>query len=231
MSSYPLISIIIPVLNEAKFIEKTLAKLSVKEATEIIFVDGGSQDDTVKLIKKHGFTIITSPVAQRSYQMNLGAEKAKGDILLFLHSDTILPSNYLPLILDSLELENVVAGAFELKIDADHPLFRLIELLVNWRSHLRQLPYGDQAIFLTRKKFNQLNGFANLAIMEDFDLIKRLNKLGKIEIIKAPVITSARRWQKLGIFKTTLINQLMIIGYYLGIDSHQLARCYQQFKD
>ena len=195
MSSNPKISIIIPVLNEAKVIGINLAKLSANEAIEIIFVDGGSQDNTVDLIKKNQFTVIKYPVAQRSYQMNLGAEKAQGKILLFLHGDTILPPNYLELVTNSLAQKNIIAGAFELKIDAPNLIFRLVESLVNWRSHFLKLPYGDQAIFLTREKFNQVNGFANIKIMEDFELIKRLGKLGQIDIIKHPVITSARRWQ------------------------------------
>lgn len=230
MSSNPKISIIIPVLNEAKVIGINLAKLSANEAIEIIFVDGGSQDNTVDLIKKNQFTVIKSPVAQRSYQMNLGAEKAQGKILLFLHGDTILPPNYLELVTNSLAQKNIIAGAFELKIDAPNLIFRLVESLVNCRSHFLKLPYGDQAIFLTRETFNQLNGFANIKIMEDFELIKRLGKLGKIDIIKHPVITSARRWQKLGILKTTLINQIIIIGYYLGIDTDKLSQFYRQFK-
>ncbi len=231
MSFQPLITIIIPVLNEAKFIEKCLSNLSVNEQVEIIFVDGGSQDNTVNLIKKYNVMVIQSPIAQRSYQMNLGAEKAQGEILLFLHGDTILPANYWQLISQSLDNNEVIAGAFALKIDQQKLVFRLIEKMVNWRSSFWQLPYGDQGLFMQKKYFNQVNGFENLAIMEDFAMVKKLSKLGKIDLIKNPVITSARRWQKLGILKTTLINQLIIIGYYLGIDNQKLAQFYRQVKN
>lgn len=231
MTSKINLSIIIPVLNEEKILSKILSNLVIEnEKVEIIFVDGGSKDNTVNLIKHQGFNLIQSSIAQRSYQMNLGAEKAQGEILLFLHGDTILPDNYLELIANILANKKVVAGAFELKIAQEKLIFRLVESLVNWRSHLLKLPYGDQGIFLKKEIFQQINGFSNLAIMEDFELIKRLQKLGKIAIIRTPVKTLARRWEKLGILKTTVINQLIIIGYYLGFDSNQLAKFYRQWR-
>lgn len=119
---------------------------------------------------------------------------------------------------------------FLLKIDSDKIIFRLLEIMIKMRSHLFSLPYGDQGIFIKKKIFEKIGGFKNLAIMEDFELIKRLNKKGKIYISSEAVITSARRWEKLGIFKTTLINQLIVIGYYLGINTKKLANFYRQIK-
>lgn len=224
------LSIIIPVLNEAVNIEKCLSQFQNLFDAEIIFVDGGSKDNTVELIEKNGFKVIKSPVKMRSFQMNLGAKNAQGDILLFLHGDSILPPNYFLLINNIFQQENTIAGAFCLKIDDNNKVFRLLELMVNMRSHFLSLPYGDQGIFIKKSIFQEMGGFTELAIMEDFELIKRLQKLGQIRIVSERIITSARRWQKLGIVKTTIINQLIIIGYYLRIEPQKLANFYRQIK-
>jgi rSAM/selenodomain-associated transferase 2 len=158
--------------------------------------------------------------------MNLGAAAAKGEILLFLHADTYLPANYLEIVQETLAKPKTVAGAFELAIAGQQELLRLIEAAVNWRSRFLSLPYGDQALFLKASIFRQLGGFANLPIMEDFELVRRLQQRGKIRIAPAKVITSNRRWQTRGILKTTAINQLIILGYYLGISPATLARWY-----
>ena len=219
------ISIIIPVFNEANTIKQTLASLKNASNVEIIVVDGGSKDETIALAKSLGVQVISSGIG-RATQMNLGATLATGDILLFLHADTKIPPNFDILIRQALG-GNFIAGAFELKIDANLRGIRLIEKMVNVRSHLFSLPYGDQAIFISSKVFQEIGGFPNLPIMEDFELMRQLKNLGKIKIIPQPVITSGRRWQKLGVIKTTLINQLMIIGYFLRVSPNQLARWYR----
>ncbi|HEY9694333.1 MAG TPA: TIGR04283 family arsenosugar biosynthesis glycosyltransferase [Oculatellaceae cyanobacterium] len=219
------ISIIIPVLNEANTITPTLANLKNASNVEIIVVDGGSKDETITLAKSSGVQVISSSLG-RATQMNLGATVATGDILLFLHADTRIPHDFDILIRKALA-GNFIAGAFELKIDANLRGIRLIEKMVNLRSHLFSLPYGDQAIFIWSKVFKKIGGFPDLPIMEDFELMRQLKRLGKIEIIPQPVITSGRRWQKLGVIKTTLINQLIIIGYFLGVSPDQLARWYR----
>lgn len=220
------ISIIIPVLNEVNTIKQTLASLKNASSVEIIVVDGGSKDETIAVAKSFGVEVISSDLG-RATQMNMGAKVATGDILLFLHADTRIAPNFDILIRQALA-GDFIAGAFELKIDANLPGIRLIEKMVNLRSHLFSLPYGDQAIFISSKVFHQIGGFPNLPIMEDFVFIRQLKKLGKINIIPQPVITSGRRWQKLGVIKTTLINQLIIIGYFLGVSPDQLARWYRK---
>ena len=221
----PPISVIVPTLNEAK----ALAQWSNQAIApgELIVVDGGSEDDTIALAKELGATVITSEPG-RANQMNQGAAIAQSDILLFLHADTCLPDQFLELVQQTLAQPQVVAGAFELAIEGKLPGLRWVEWGVNWRSRYLQMPYGDQAIFLTAETFRQLGGFAQLPIMEDFELIKRLQKLGKIAIVPAPIITSGRRWQKLGVIKTTLINQLAIAAYYLGISPERISRLYRR---
>jgi rSAM/selenodomain-associated transferase 2 len=226
MTQY-IISIIIPVLNEAEIIQSILNELQQYTRVEIIVVDGGSQDNTIAAARQTGVKVISVPQKGRAAQMNAGANIARADILLFLHVDTKLPSNFVELVIKTLEPANVVAGAFELAIDGEAGSLRWIELLVKMRSHLFSLPYGDQAIFVYKKAFINSGGFADLAIMEDFEFIKRIGKRGKIAIAPATVTTSARRWQKLGVWKTTLINQTVIAGYYLGISTIKLSNFYR----
>jgi rSAM/selenodomain-associated transferase 2 len=229
-----LLSIIIPVLNEGAIIEKTLLALQGNSDVEIIVVDGGSVDQTVTLANQIGVKVITVSGIGRAAQMNAGAAIAKGDILLFLHADTLLPPNYQEIVKKIIYQQNAIpqghniAGAFELAIDGKEQSLRLVETLVKMRSRWFSLPYGDQAIFLTKKVFEDLGGFPELPIMEDFEFVQRLKRRGKIAIAPVSVITSSRRWQKLGVFKTTLINQLIILGYYLGISPTKLKNFYRR---
>ena len=220
------LSVIIPVLNEEKTIAQTLEHLQ-KTAVEIIIVDGGSTDNTVEIAQNMGIKTILSPEPGRSNQMNTGAKYAIGKVLLFLHADTKLPHNYLQYIEESLEKSNTIAGAFLLKIESQNPLLRIVEKGVNARSRLLQMPYGDQGIFLKKETFETIGGFPDIPLMEDFQLMLTLKKQGKIRLAKAPVITSARRWEKLGVIKTTLINQKVILGYFLGVSPEKLKQWYQ----
>jgi rSAM/selenodomain-associated transferase 2 len=221
------ISIVIPVLNEAIAIRAVLAQVVDTPNVEAIVVDGGSEDDTVAIAQTTGVKVISS-TAGRARQMNAGAAVATGDILLFLHADTQLPPNFDCLVRQALQKPGTVAGAFELRINAQLGGVRLIERMVNWRSRFLSMPYGDQAIFLKTSVFAELGGFPDLPIMEDFELMRRLKRLGRITLVSAPVITSGRRWQKLGVVKTTLINQLVIAGYFLGVPPAELLRWYRR---
>jgi len=160
--------------------------------------------------------------------MNLAASRARGGIFLFLHADTLLPENFRQHILDALKSGDVAAGAFQLRIGGNSASFRLVEFGANVRSRVLHKPYGDQAIFLRRETFQQLNGYREIQIMEDLDLVRRLNKIGKIEIVDAHVVTSARRWDRIGVLRTTLINQLAVTAYLAGISPQRIARFYQR---
>lgn len=223
------ISIIIPVLNEANTIAPVISTARNAENVEIIVADGGSSDGTVEIAQSLGVRVI-STAPGRSTQMNAGAIAATGDILLFLHADTHLPRGYDSAARQALAKPSSVGGAFELKIDARRLCLRLVEIGVNWRSHFFQMPYGDQAIFLLSATFDKIGGFPDLPLMEDFEFVRRLKKQGRIEIVPQPVLTSARRWQQVGVLKTTIINQIVIIAYFLGVSPDRLGEWYRGKK-
>jgi len=223
------ISVIIPAINEADNIAKTIKSIGPGNKKEVIVVDGGSNDDTVGIAKSLGARVITS-APPRAWQMNRGAAQATGDVLLFLHADTRLPERFEEFVLNSFKQPGTVAGAFDLRIDSDIPALRLIERLANWRSRCLKTPYGDQAIFILSRVFRQVGGFPDIPIMEDFELVRRLRKQGEIATLPVPVSTSPRRWQNLGILKTTLINQLVIATYFMGVAPEVIARRYGRSK-
>ncbi len=220
------ISIIIPTLNE----EANIAALAFNlkcGGHERIIIDGGSSDNTVRIARDLGFTVYEG-ASGRAAQLNLGAAKAKGTILLFLHADTQLPDNFSQTVSEAVSTKNFIAGAFHLAIKDGTPSQRFIAACANVRSCLFNLPYGDQAIFVQKKRFFELNKFPDLPIMEDYVFIKNARKKGKIVILPDKVITSSRRWQRLGVFRTTLINQLIILGYYLKISPKRLSLFYRR---
>ncbi len=222
------ISVIIPALNEALLIEKTI-KSTAGDNIEVIVVDGGSSDDTKKIASKAGATVITSAKGRAS-QMNEGAQKASGDILLFLHADTILPAKYDDLIRVVAKSNQLAAGAFHLSITPSTQSTRITERMVKFRSTFMKMPYGDQAIFMRKETFEKVGGYQDIPIMEDFDIIRKLKRTGHIKILSEAVKTSNRRWEKLGLIQTTFVNQLMIAGYYLGISTEKLADFYRRQK-
>lgn len=221
------ISIIIPTLNEAKTLTQALASTQQGTDVEVIVVDGGSQDNTVAITASLGVKALSAPTG-RATQMNAGAKVATGNILLFLHADTCLPPGFDTLVRTTLAQPGVVAGAFALRIDAALWSLRLLKWGVNWRSRWLQMPYGDQAIFLKAVLFDKMGGFPELPMMEDFELMRRLRRLGRIAIIPVPVLTSARRWLKQGVFKTTLMNQVAIISYLLGVSPERIQNWYRK---
>ncbi|MBI4463613.1 MAG: TIGR04283 family arsenosugar biosynthesis glycosyltransferase [Acidobacteria bacterium] len=208
------ISIIIPTLNMASTLHACLP--SASNDVEVIVADGGSRDGTTDLAMANGWRVCTSPPG-RARQMNAGAAIAAGDIFLFLHADTRLPEDFADHVCAILAEPNNIAGAFRLQIASAMRGIRLIERLANWRSVRWQMPYGDQALFLRAKDFEAVGGFPDLPIMEDVELVRHLRKRGRIRIAPAPVLTSARRWEEMGVWKTTVINQTCVAAYYLGV--------------
>ncbi|MFM7365038.1 MAG: TIGR04283 family arsenosugar biosynthesis glycosyltransferase [Cuspidothrix sp.] len=223
------ISIIIPTLNEASNIKAVVNSIRYSNDIEIIVVDGGSVDETLLIAKSLDVKVIVASPG-RANQMNAGAMVASGEILLFLHGDTLLPKGFDVMVHRTLAKPGIVAGAFALYINAPNWGLRLVEFGVKWRSHLWQMPYGDQAIFLTKDVFQQVGYFPQMPIMEDFELIRKLKSLGKIYLLSAPVITSPRRWLKKGIFHTTILNQIVVIAYLLGVSPNRICNWYRQRK-
>jgi rSAM/selenodomain-associated transferase 2/rSAM/selenodomain-associated transferase 1 len=218
------ISVVIPALNEAEALAGTIARARAF-ADEMFVVDGGSQDRTRDIAYEHGAMVLSAPRG-RAYQMNAGALAASGDILLFLHADTHLPATYGHYVRETLALPHTVAGAFGFRMVQQARRYRLIEKATNIRSRGWDLPYGDQGLFMRRSMFIEMGGYACLAAMEDYDLVRRLRHVGRIRTARVAARTSGRRWQTLGATRATLVNQLMILGYHSGVNSDRLRGFY-----
>ena len=220
------VSVIIPALNEGVQIAATLQSAFTGRPHEIILVEGGSTDDTRAIAEAAGATVIHSQPG-RARQMNAGAAQATGNVLLFLHADTVLPDGWTRIVQETLEQRGVVAGSFGFRIAEQFAGRRLVEWMTNLRSRWFQNPYGDQTQFLQRALFEELGGFADLPIMEDYELNQRLRKRGRIATSWAVAVTSGRRWKKLGVIRTTLVNRVVIAGFHLGMRPETLARLYR----
>lgn len=220
------ISVIIPALNEARYITATLQSAQRGRPQEILVVDGGSTDDTVALARAAGARVIHSrPGGAR--QMNAGAAQAAGNALVFLHADTLLPADYPEVVAGTLRDPAVAAGAFRFQMGEKLAGQWFIEWTANLRSQWRQSPYGDQALFLRRSLFEEIGGFADLPIMEDCEIVRRLRKHGRVVTAAAAAITSGRRWRRLGLFRASFINKLVILGYLCGVSPARLAAFYR----
>ena len=221
------ISVIIPTLNEAPWLAATLAAIPRHEVAEVIVADGGSHDRTVEIARNYGAATVAS-LPGRGPQQNVGASLASGEILLFLHADTLLPPGFSRDIATTLAAPGVVAGAFRLAIADQRAGLRVVEFFANLRAGWLGLPYGDQALFLRAADFQALGGYAGIPLFEDAELVRRLKKRGAIRLTASSVRTSARRWQRLGILRTTVRNQLLLLGFLLGVSPLRLARWYRR---
>jgi len=209
----PWLGVIIPTLNEASSIVGAIRSARQCPGVEIIIADGGSTDATPQLARDHGARLIQCEPG-RGRQLACGADQANGDVLLFLHADTRLPFGYVREIRRTLSKPHAVAGAFRMAFDHVSTPLRLVEWGTNLRSTWRQLPYGDQAIYLRRNTYEHLGGFRPLDAMEDFDLVWRLRRLGTVHISRLPAVTSARKYTTHGPWRTVLLHQWMIGSWF-----------------
>ncbi len=223
------ISVIIPVFNEEVGINRIIdriGKISGEEDIEIIVADGSPSGNTIGAIDERKVIKLLSPRG-RARQMNRGAEKAGGDILLFIHADTILPSGAFHEIGRILADPRYTAGAFGLSFDNRSLPFRIIEFTAGIRNLLTGTPFGDQTYFLRKIDFLKLGGFPDIPLMEDLEFMRRIRKAGrKIRISPLKIVTSARKWEREGIIFTSLRNIFLQLLYYLGVPAEKLMRFY-----
>lgn len=222
------ISIIVPVLNEAAVLADSLKKLRTVcgQKHEIIVVDGGSEDETAVIAEPLANQFLVSTPG-RAVQMNTGAEVAAGDILLFLHIDTVLPEEGIEAILNRVKPGEEAWGRFDVRLSGDKPFFRVIEFMMNWRSRLTGIATGDQAIFITRNLFQRIQGFSEIPLMEDVEICHRLKKDRPPICLSKCVTTSSRRWEMGGTFTTIWLMWRLRLAYWLGVDPASLARQYR----
>ncbi len=218
------ISIIIPTLNEAHNLPALQPLLGI--VRECIVVDGGSTDDTSKVARSLGFQV-EECAEGRGPQLNLGAACASAPLLLFLHADTQLPPDFPHAVTNCMANPAAMVGAFRLKVEGGGIVMRAIVRGANLRARFLQLPYGDQALFLRKEVFTELGGFPELPIMEDYVFVRKAKKRGKVVTLPQEVTTSGRRWQRLGAIRTTLVNQLVILAYHLGVPAEKLVSFYR----
>lgn len=222
-----MISVIIPAFNEENNILCTINNVKLaKTDIEIIVVDGKSSDNTLEKAKNAGaLTLIAEK--SRGKQLNYGASVARGEILVFLHADTILPDGYDIEINDIIKNKGNRLGAFKIRINSRLRGIKMVEFFINMRTQIFRLPFGDQAFFIRASFFKELGGYLPIPLMEDFEFIKRAKKKGDLIISDKYVITSGRRWEKKGILRTTLLNQFSMFAFSMGLLSpERLAELY-----
>jgi rSAM/selenodomain-associated transferase 2 len=219
------ISVIIPALNEEKTIGPVLADLITLRPHEVIVVDGGSRDRTCEISEQTGAVVITGATG-RARQMNCGAGQATGDILLFLHADTRLPRSAFDDIVAVLKDSPYVGGRFDVDLDGDHWLLKVIGAMINQRSRITKVATGDQAIFLRREVFARMGGFPDIPLMEDVAFCRALKRLGGIACLRSRVLTSARRWEAEGVWRTVLKMWTLKLLYFAGVSPVKLKRFY-----
>jgi rSAM/selenodomain-associated transferase 2 len=221
------LSIIVPALNEEQGIAGPLAALSScrQRGVELIVVDGGSQDETIRIARSLADRVISARRG-RATQMNAGAAAARGDVLLFLHADTQLPAEADRIVLAALAWSGRVWGRFDVRIVGENPLLPAIAAMMNLRSRVTGIATGDQAMFMTRQAFMAAHGFPEIALMEDIALSKRLKRLGRPVCLGFAATTSGRRWERAGLGRTILMMWALRLAYFLGVAPDTLARFY-----
>lgn len=224
------ISVIIPVYNEEKTIGETVSKLKERSGSyvgEILVVDGGSTDKTKEQALKAGAIVIDSEKKGRAAQMNRGAESASGDVLYFLHADTIPPLSFDEDIIKAVS-EGYEAGCFTLQFDAPHPGLRFYAWFTKLKSTL--VRFGDQSLFVTKSLFENIDGYdETLIVMEDQQIVRKIKKMTPFAIISNPVVTSARKYRENGVYRLQVVFFLIWAGYYLGLSQFSLTNIYKKF--
>ena len=219
------ISVILPVLNEEKTIGPTLASVMALHPHEIIVVDGGSTDRTRRISVDAGAKVLmTGP--GRARQMNRGALDATGDLLLFLHADTRLPASAFRNIESALSDARYLGGRFDVELDSDRWLLKAVGFMISLRSRLSKVGTGDQAIFVRREILAELGGFPDMPLMEDIAFCRMLKRAGEVACLRSKAVTSARRWEADGVWRTIFKMWTLKLLYLAGVPPARLKRFY-----
>jgi rSAM/selenodomain-associated transferase 2 len=219
------ISVIVPALDEEGQLPGTLAAARAVGVCEIIVVDGGSRDGTAEVARRHADVVLTAPRG-RAAQMNAGAAAARGDVLLFLHADTRLPSGFDLAVQAALADSSVSSGRFDVHLEPATLLLRLVAALMNTRSRLTGIATGDQAIFVRRSVFAAIGGYEPIPLMEDVALTRALKRHGAVACLRQQVATSSRRWLRAGPGRTILLMWWLRFLYFCGVSPERLRRRY-----
>lgn len=219
------ISVIVPVLNEEKTIAATLEALLALAPYEIIIADGGSADRTCELAAQFQVKVISSERG-RARQMNRGAGEASGDVLLFLHADTRLPISALNDISAALSEPRYLGGRFDVELAGEHWLLPLVGRMISYRSRVSKVATGDQALFVRREVFERIQGFQDIALMEDIAFCRTLKRMGEIACLRSRVVTSARRWEVNGVWRTIVRMWTLKLLYFAGVSPARLKQFY-----
>ena len=220
------LSVVIPTLDEAERITQSVSS-AVGGADEVLVVDGGSRDGTPDRAEAAGARVISSTPG-RARQLGVGAEAARGDVLLFLHADTQLPVGWDAAVRQALADGAVVGGAFRFRFEDRSLVFRLLEWGTRLRVALLRLPYGDQALFVRRSVLDSIGGFPQVPIMEDLDLVAGLKRRGRLVLLALPATTSARRYRERGPLRTAARNLLAALAWACGCERGRIAVWYRR---
>jgi rSAM/selenodomain-associated transferase 2 len=222
------LSVIVPVLNEARALPRVLAHLTAlaRDGCEVLIVDGGSEDGSAAIAEDAGFTVLRS-ARGRARQMNAGAAQATGAALLFLHADTQLPEGAQALVTQALADDAHRWGRFDVCITGRHAMLRVVARMMNLRSRWSGIATGDQALFVSRATFDAVGGFADQPLMEDIELSSRLRRISRPACLRHCVQTSGRRWETRGVWSTILLMWRLRWAYWRGVPASQLARAYR----
>ena len=221
----PYLTVIIPAIDEARQIARTLAAAASPDA-EIIVSDGGSTDRTEQIARSLGARIVSGP-QDRAGQQNRGAAAARGEVLLFLHADTRLPRNYVNHVFETLMDRRTRLGAFRFATDIHTTAMRGIAYCTNLHAGWFNFPCGDQGLFLRKQDFDAVGGFPDVSIAEDLYLVHRMARKGRVALAPVAAVTSGRRWQRLGPIRTTIINTIIAVGSLAGVAPGHLAPLYR----
>ncbi|MGB6365246.1 MAG: TIGR04283 family arsenosugar biosynthesis glycosyltransferase [Thermoanaerobaculia bacterium] len=221
------VAVVVPTLDEEEGLRRHLSPV-LGVADEIVVSDGGSRDGTVAVARELGVAVVEGP-AGRGPQLNRGARETTAQVLLFLHADTLLPTDAIDGVRGAVDAGRV-GGGFLIRFDDPRPIYRFGTRMVALRTRFTRSPLGDQAQFATREAFEQLGGFRDWPILEDLDFIRRLKRVGELEILPQQVVTSSRRYVEGGPVRTVVLNWLIWVLYFSGVSPQRLSRLYKTHR-